>query len=362
MTITALSRSPVYNPRPIVVIDGLRLDKVNELLLAMDMREQEGGLSALELRLSNIASTPGGGAGYAFEDETEIRLGSRITVFTGDSSDPRELFRGLVTGLEAEFPEAAPPELLILAEDQLQLARMTRRSQTYRDMSVAAIAREVAGRLGLQAEVTALTSSSGTWVQLNESDLAFLRRLLRRFDADLQIVEGRLQVAPVSEVQRRGIEMEMFFDLRSVRFVADLAHQVSQVTCSGYNPLTGQGVSGRSTGLNLGPGRGRRGFDVLRQALGERSEHVGHIPVSSDEEAQSLADTVFDRRARSFVRAEGSAAGHPSIRVGSHLLLRGVSPRFENTYYVVSTHHRYDVQQGYRTDFKAESSAIGEAS
>ena len=362
MTITALNIPPVTNPRPVVEVDGLRYDRVNELLLGLEMREQEGGLSALELRLSNVASDPDGGAGYAFEDESEVRLGSLVTVFAGDISDPQELFRGIITGLEAEFPEAGPPELLILAEDRLQQARMARRTRTYQDMSVADIARQVAQGLGLQAEVTGLASFRTTWVQLNESDLAFLRRLLRRFDADMQIVEDRLEVAPVSEVQRQVIEMEMFHDLRSVRFIADLAHQVTEVTCDGWNPLTGQAVSARSSGVNLGPGLGRRGFDILRQALADRSEHVGHIPVTSDDEAQALADTVFDQRARGFVRAEGSAVGHPGIRVGSHLQLRGVSSRFENTYYVVSTHHRYDLQQGYLTDFTAESSAIGEAS
>jgi uncharacterized protein len=69
---------------------------------------------------------------------------------------------------------------------------------------------------------------------------------------------------------------------------------------------------------------------------------------------------VFDQRARGFVRAEGTATGHPSIRVGTHLQLSGVSRRFENTYYVTSTHHRYDLQEGYKTDFKAECASLGE--
>lgn len=362
MTVTALNRSPVYNPRPVVEIDEQGSDKVNELLLSFDMREQEGGFTALELRLSNIASDADGGADYAFEDERELRLGSSISVAAGDVSEPQALFRGVITGIEAEFPETDPPELLVLAEDKLQYARMLRRTQTYRDTSVADIANEIGQRLNLQTQVSGLSSPNGTWVQLNESDLAFLRRLLRRFDADMQVVEERLEVAPISEVQREVIEMELFHDLRSVRFVADLAHQVSAVTSAGWNPLTGRAVSGRSGGVNLGPGRGRRGAALLQEAIGERVEHVGHIPVTTDDEAQALADTVFDQRARRFVCAEGTATGHPSIRVGSHLQLGGVSPRFENTYYVVSTHHRYDVQQGYMTDFKAESSALGEAS
>lgn len=362
MSVTALNRRPVYNPRPIVTVDGQRFDKVDELLLALDMREQEGGLSSMELRFSNIASDASGGAGFAFEDESEIKLGSTITVSTGDVSDSQEIFRGVITGLEAEFPDNAPPELLVLAEDKLQQARMARRTELYREMSVADIASQIAQRLSLQPQVNGLTDSSGTWVQLNESDLAFLRRLLRQFDADLQIVADRLEVAPISEVQRQVIELELLHDLRSVRFVADLANQVTEVTSSGWNAISGQTVSGSSSGSNLGPGRGRQGATLLRQALGARSEHVGHIAVTTDAEAQALADTIFDQRARSFVTAEGTATGHPSIRVGSHLQLRGVSPRFENTYYVVSTHHRYDGLGGYMTDFKAESSALGEAS
>lgn len=362
MGITALNRRAVYNPRPLVEIDGQRYDKVDELLLAIDMREQEGGLSAMELRFSNVASDPTGSADYAFEGEREIRLGAAITISAGDVSDPQEIFRGVITGLEAEFPEASPPELVVLAEDKLQQARMSRRSQIYNDMSLADLVNRIAQRLSLRAEVSGLASPNGSWVQLNESDLAFLRRLLRRYDADLQIVADRLEAAPIGEIQRQVIEMEYFSDLRSVRFVADLANQVTEVTSGGWNALRGDTVSGRAQGSHLGPGRGRRGSDLLRDAIGERSEHIGHINVTSAEEAQALADTVFDQRARSFVTAEGSATGHPGIRVGSHLQLRGVSARFENTYYVVSTHHRYDQQNGYMTDFKAESSALGEAS
>ena len=120
-------------------------------------------------------------------------------------------------------------------------------------------------------------------------------------------------------------------------------------------------MNGRSQGQHFGPGRGRRSAPLLQEVLGERIEHVGHVPVTTDDEAQALADTVFDQRARSFVCAEGSATGHPSIRVGTHLQLRGIGPRFENTYYVVSTHHCYDRTQGYLTHFRAESSALGVA-
>ncbi|MFH7319201.1 phage late control D family protein [Desulfurivibrio sp. D14AmB] len=351
----------VYNPRPVVRIDGRSSERLGELLQAMEMREEEGGLTSLELRFSNIASDPDGGADYAFEDEAEISLGAAISVAAGDAAAPREIFRGLITALEADFPGDGPPELVVLAEDRLQLARMSRRTAIYREMSLVDLVGQIAGRCNLQPRVSGLTEHRESWVQFNESDLAFLRRLLRRFDADLQVVEERLEVAPVSEIQREVIELALFHELRRVRFIADLAHQVTEVTSSGWDPLRGRSVSGSSRGLNFGPGRGRRGGDLLAQTLGRRREHVGQVAVLTDQEAQALADTVFDRRARRFVCAEGTAEGHPGLRVGSHLRLTGVSRRFQNTYQVVRTLHRFDLREGYFTDFKAESATLGEA-
>ena len=111
--------------------------------------------------------------------------------------------------------------------------------------------------------------------------------------------------------------------------------------------------------LQRPPGEGRSGAEILRGALGERSEHIGHILVSTDAEARHLADTVFDQRARGFVCAHGRAEGNPALRVGTHLRLTGVSQRFENTYYVVAACHRYDVSNGYQTTFRAECYALG---
>jgi phage protein D len=76
--------------------------------------------------------------------------------------------------------------------------------------------------------------------------------------------------------------------------------------------------------------------------------------VTTSDGARALADATFGRRARRLVVVEGTVEGNPALRVGTHLNLRGLSARFENTYYVVSTCHRYDKERGYETDFEAE--------
>lgn len=349
----------VYSPRPTLRVNGQDVTKVSELLLAMEMTEQEGGLSSLELRFGNVASNPEGGSGWAFEDGESLTLGAEIAVYAGDETAPQEIFQGLITALEAEFPEEGPPELVVLAEDKLQSGRMARRSQTYADTSLKDIAEEIANRLGLTPVITGLTDTIGTRVQLNESDLAFLRRLLHRYDADVQVVGGELQVSPRSDVRRGQMELTLHSQLRKARVIADLAHQVTEVTVGGWNPDQGRAVLGTSRGDAPGPGSGQTGAQILRQAIAERPHHISHLAVGTEDEAQATAAAAFDQRARRFVVVEGWAEGNPALRVGTHLTLTGLGPRFENTYYVVRACHRYDLQQGYQTEFEAESAFWG---
>jgi len=99
----------------------------------------------------------------------------------------------------------------------------------------------------------------------------------------------------------------------------------------------------------------------LREAFGERSEHIGHFAVSSDAEATALTQAAYDQRARRFLRVDGTAEGNALLRVGCHVTLTGLNAPYDNTYYVVRTCHLYDVQQGYRTDFTAECAYLGQA-
>ncbi|MBW4484550.1 MAG: hypothetical protein KME14_18615 [Tildeniella torsiva UHER 1998/13D] len=356
---TPLTPTAVYSARPTIRVDNQAFAKVSELLLTMEMTEQLGGLSTLELRFSNVASAPEGEADLAFEDDQILTLGAAIAVYGGDETAPQELFQGTITGLETDFGEQAPPELVVLAEDACQLARLQRRTQVYDSLTLADLATQVAQRLSLTPVVTGLTDAIGTWVQLNESDLAFMRRILARYDSDVQVVGRELHVSPRADVRRGEVELALHSQLRQAKVLADLAHQVTEVTVTGWNPERGQRVSGTSRGDALGPGRGSLGSQVLRQALGERPHHLGHLAVATDAEAQAIAAAAFDARARRFVTVLGTAEGNPALRVGTHVTLTGLGDRFDNSYYVVYTCHRFDVAKGYETEFEAESAYWG---
>jgi len=356
---TPITSAALYSAVPTIQVNGQLNDKVSEQLLGMKMREQEGGMSSLELRFSNFGSFGSGLGGQVFEDGTILALGVSLTVYAGVVTSPTEIFRGKITALEGVFPSNGPPELLVLAEDALQAARMNRRTKNWDNTSLSAIVQQVANGLGLTPVTSGLDATIGSEQQLNESDLHFLRRLLARYDADLQVVAAELHATPRSQAQRNAIQLDMNSQLQEVRVLADLAHQVTQVTATGWDFNQGQTISATSQTSDLGPGSGQTGSYWLPQAWSSRSEQLAQYATLNQTDAQALVNAEFAQRSRRFVVARGVAEGNPSLRVGSYLTLTGLGPRFSNTYYTTATVHRYDTEKGYATDFTAECAYLG---
>jgi uncharacterized protein len=359
---TPVTSTAAYSAIPAVQVDGQLNEKLTEQILALKMCEREGGLSNLELRLSNFGSFAGGVADHVFEDGSILKLGSALTVYAGLVTSPTEIFRGKITALEGVYTSDGPPELILLAEDALQSARMKRRTRTWDNTSLGAILQDIAGGLNLTPVTDGLDANIGSEQQLNESDLHFLRRLLARYDADLQVVGAELHATPRGQAQRNAIELALYSQLREVRVTADLAHQVTQVTATGWDYKQGQTISVTSGSPALGPGAGQTGKDWLQQALSSRSEQLAQYATIDQDDAQALVDAEFAQRSRRFVVAHGVTEGNPALRVGSYLTLTGLGSRFSNTYYATAVTHRYDTTQGYITEFTAECAYLGDAS
>jgi phage protein D len=355
MSEASVSQTAIFSARPTLRIAGQPDERASALLTAMKMEEDEGGLSTLELRITNWVATGNGRAELAFNASSSLKLGADLGVYTGDEATPREIFKGKVSALEMVCNYGQPPELVVLAEDALTLARRQRRTKVFEAMTPADVVQAVAGELGLTPVVAGLTAPSGTWVQLDETDLQFLRRLLARFDADLQVVGNDLQVSPRQDVSRGSIDLTLYSQLARVRVTADLSDQATAVTVAGWNAVDGAAVQGEASSLaSAGPGQGRSGLSWADEVFGTRSQHLAAPLVCTQAEADAVAQAALDQRARRFVRAEGTAEGNAQLRVGARVRLAGISPQFDNTYYVLRACHLFDMKQGYRTEFNAE--------
>jgi phage protein D len=352
----------VYNATPTVKVNGQANDTVNAQLIAMTMRESEGGLTAMELQLGNVGTFTDGKVRFVFEDNAVLKLGATIEVAAGDQSAPTSIFKGKISAIEGVFPADSAPELCVLAEDALQSARLKRRTRVLDNVTLADLVSGIASTCSLTPNTTGLDTNVGTQVQLNESDLAFARRVLARYDIDLQVVADELHAAPRSQIQRNSIDISLENKLRRARVCADLAHQVTKVQLSTWDYHQGSVASATRDDNPPGPGSGQAGADLLRDAFGERAEQVANVSVRDSAEAQAVVDADWDQRSRRFVTLHGTSEGNPNLRVGSHLNVSGLGDRFSNTYYVVATTHRYTQESGYETDFTAQCAHLGGSS
>jgi hypothetical protein len=346
--------------RPTIRLNGGESERLTSQLLGMVMSEREGGLSSLELQLSNSASLRTGLAEYAFDAGGELDFGQEIVVGAGDSRRPIEIFRGRITGIEGVFSERAPPELIVLAEDALQPLRFRRRSRTFENHSLAEIARLIASDHGLSPVIDRLDDNFGPQVQLDETDLGFLRRLLARVDGDIQVVGQELHVSRRADVRRGTLTLTLGQELQSARVLADLAHQVTGSTARGWDIAAGQEISADGPGHAPSPGQGRTGAEHLRSAFSARTDLVCHPSNDSQAEAEAVAAATEAERARRFVRVLGTSVGKPELRVGTQVTLAGLGSWFSTTtYYTTAVRHRFDAEHGYRTEFEATSAFLG---
>ena len=356
----------VHSTLPTVEIDGMSYPLLSANVVSVRMEEALGGLSSLELSMTDWVERADGTSGHGSDGGSPLKLGAGLRVFMGAAAVlAGEIFDGQVTALECETRPAEPPLITVVAEDRLFTARRKRRTRLFENKSLKDIVTAVAGDHGLTPEVRdGLPTFTGTWAQQDETDLAFLRRLLSRFDGDLQVVGAKLQVGKIGLNQRSAVTLTAGQTLESVRVTADVADQVTAIKLASHDPVKGETLTGEvPTGgppRGNGPGKGRIGAEVLKDKFAAIDWPLGHYGPMTQAEADAIAQAEFDRRARAFVRACGTAIGNAQLRVGSWVTLAGVNAQFANDYAVIRCVHRYDEKLGYRTDFIAESAYLGE--
>jgi phage protein D len=353
-------RPLLYAARPAIKLADRERPELAAALISLTVTETDQGLYALEATFGNWGSD-GQEVGFLYFDRALFDFGVAIAVEIGAGEAEGAIFKGVITALEGRFPGRRPPEILVLAEDRLQDLRMTRRTRSFADVTVADAVAAIAADHGLRQTTDVEGLSFPVLTQLNESDLAFLRRLARAVDAELWVDGDCLRMQ--ARTRRQGEEVHLVYGqtLQELATSADLAHQRTSVSVSGWDVDGKAGIDEQATDAVLGAelDGGLSGAALLRDKLGERAERIVHQGPLTTAEAQARAVARFRLRARRFVLARGVAEGDARIRVGARVHLSELGEMFNGSYYVSEARHSFDQRSGYRTLFTAERPGLG---
>ncbi len=352
--------TPLAAATPTLDLDGNRDDRLTGQLVAMSVTDSIDGLSSAELLVHN-AGTVDGRPGHLFFDRASVDYGTALAIDAGTGDRAGRIFDGVVTAMRGEFPGDGTPRLGVLAEDRLQDLRMTRRTRTFEDLTDADIINRIASDHGLRSDVTVDGPSHRIVAQLNQSDLAFVRRRAMLLNAEIWLDGTTLSVGPRTDRATEPIVLSYGQNLRELTVTGDLVHQRTAVRVSGWDVSAKEAIVGEGGATALAAELGDRtsGPDVLEAAVGPRPEQLAHLAPATLEQATAYAEAEYARLARRFVTGDGIVDGDARIRVGATVELAGVGPLFDGPYAVVETRHLFDVGLGYRTMLSIERAGIG---
>jgi phage protein D len=351
----AVATLPVQSARPSVEIEGQRDATLTSSMLTLDIVNSTDGLARCELVLGNWGGPEK--PGFQHFDRSKLDFGKAISIKLANDV----LFDGRASAITARFPEGGPPQIGLCAEDRLQDLRMTRRTRCFADASLADVIRRIAGEHGLQAQVDLSGGRHKILAQVNQSDLAFLRDLVRREDAQIWAEGTTLKAAPRSQRSGSTIELAWAGKLREFTVSADLAHQRTSLVASGWDVAdkrTTKHEAGESA-VSAELGGGDSGAAVLQKAFGVRADTLAHGLPFDGGDVQALAEASLRYLARRFVVGSGVAETRADMRIGAKLKLSGLGPLFDGDYTLIYLHHRFDAKKGMRTEFRCDRAFLG---
>jgi uncharacterized protein involved in type VI secretion and phage assembly len=293
-------------------------------------------------------------------DDSLCALGNRVRIAVPGDGAPQQLIDGEITALEMDYAPAPArhdsssvggPALTIRGYDLSHRLNRDRKTRTFVQRSPS----EVAEILGRDAGLSVDADNSRPvdyLLQNNQTDWDFLWQLARRIGFTV-CVRGSTLVFTGVNPPERTVELEWGSTMHEFRAQLSTAKQVNEVVVKGWDVEGKREVTGRAIRPNrtVDIGEMQTGGELAHSAFTLNARAVSvDSGVSTQAEADEMAQALLDDIEGSAIQAEGTAGGEPRLNAGVNVSLKGLGDRFRGSYLVTECVHRYDVQ-GYSTRF-----------
>jgi uncharacterized protein len=197
--------------------------------------------------------------------------------------------------------------------------------------------------------------------QLNASDFEFLTALGAELEykadsesADkVKFIQPDPSSAPVVTLQRERGEGENAALILNASFRLSTVQQYAKVEVRSWDPWQKKNIVGvcESSNYSFGgtDGKSETGTALYGSAGAGRKYVVVDQPVNTKEEADALAQAIFDQYSMDFVTGEVAIEGNTKVVPGVTVEFEGFGTVFSGTYLVTSATHSYRPEEGYRT-------------
>ena len=309
----------------------------------------EDDVRALSMFALELHNWDGDRQQVTWSDSSLFAVGNEVEIWLGYVDDLSRVILGEITGLEPAFGVDGPPVLTVRGYDHgHRLARGTA-TRTFVNMADSDIARQLAGRAGLGAQVRSTAVVPGYVIQASQSDWEFLQQRAGFVGYEVYVREKVLYFRPPEPAAPPADRLSLGQDI--TRFTARLSaqSQAEEVTVRGWSIKEKKAVVAAARDTTAG-GR-RSGPATAGRAFGKASVAITSLPVRTKAEADCVAQAEFSEMALTFVEGDVVARGRPRLRAGTVVDISGAGDTFGGSYYVTSVTHTVTPGHGYQTSF-----------
>lgn len=337
-----------YVPAFKMVVDNKPLEPdIAKTILEVSVTEQLNPPSQFSFRLNDPKLK------FIKKEDGRFTEGKRVEISIGYIGNTKKMIVGEIAALMADFPSSGPAALQVEGFDLLHRAT---RGTTYRQFEEGKpdsdIVKEIAQNdMKLTASVDQTKRRTGRRVQNHVTNLKFLEDLARANGYFLW-VDGDILYFKKERPAPNTIQLEWGKTLMSLSPRLSTAGQVNAVEVRGWDPVQKQSFSARVKLSGATAELAQAGQKQVSKGAGGRSERVivCDASVSSAQEAQAFAEGMLAEQQRGLITGNGTSVGHPDIRAGTILDLRGIG-RFSRKYVVEQVTHTVS-DSGYQTSFQ----------
>ena len=292
-------------------------------------------------------------------DDELFAIGKAVEVKMGHGADLTSLFGGEITGLDPSFSSEQPPTMTVRSYDRSHCMQRGTENRTFIKMKYSDIASRIATEAKLTPKVEDSLVVHDFVYQANQSNLNFLRALAKEINYELMVEDKTLIFRRAGNNGRVVMTLTMEKDLIEFSARLSAARQVTEVVVRGWSPTQKKEITGRAMeGDAPRMGGGKSAAALGKEVCGEAVEIVSWHPVMSQAEADQMAASRFGAVSLGLVEGSGSTKGRADLRPGRVINIEGVGQRFSGPYYVTDATHRFDQENGYRTNFSVRRNAV----
>jgi uncharacterized protein len=360
-----------YAPDYKIDVEGQEIDPeskgdVIELKVTMDLEN----LTHFDLTINNWDDKH---LTFKYSDTTTFDLGNRVHVQMGYAGGLLSMVQGLITSLTPRFPESGPPTLAVSGEDRMVKLKERKprdgEQKKFVNKTDSEIVQIIAARNSLVPKVQQTTEKHDIVVQKNQDDATFLMERAKRIDYDCFIgvdpdsgLDALYFQSPTDARDGKKVRvyvLEWGKSLINFNPTLSLNRQVGKVTVKGWDPNT-KSIIQYTAGPNDLPtsSSGENGPSAIQTRFQDREDVVVDQPVTSQQEAKTLAIALLRERAYSYITANGQVIGLPDLRPGDNLEVQALGKRFSGRYYVTKVEHTLG-GSGYLTTFDVRNYTDG---